>query len=84
MKTRRKTSPIKKLSLLGKYMHSSWMVEVSGIPYHENEDCQQLSVKLIESISISNLHINQIDVMHWKSKKLTLNIIIYSTKRLTE
>ena len=71
----------KKINQLGQYMCSSWMLEVSGIPYRKNEDCQQLIEKLVELTNITNFHVAQIDVLHRTSTRENAPIIILFNKK---
>ena len=62
-------------------MRSSWMLEVSGIPYRKNEDCQQLIQKIVELTNITNFHVAQIDVLHRTSTRENAQIIILFNKK---
>ena len=63
-------------------MHSSWMLEVSGIPHQKNEDCQQLIKKLAALTNIANFHIAQSDVLHQQRKMPQLFYLVKKSDRM--
>ena len=62
-------------------MRSSWMLEVSGIPYQKNENSQQLIKKLVELTNITNFHVAQIDVLHRTSQGKMPQSLFYLIKK---
>ena len=66
---------------LGQYHRSLWMLETSGIPFTEAEDCRDLITKLVELANITRFNINQIDMIHRTSTKSTAPIIALLTRK---
>ena len=58
------------------------MVELTGIPYQDNENVIDYIVHLVELDNISNYHPSQVDIAHWTSAKSgSLIIILFVSKR---
>ena len=67
---------------LGRYIGSSWMIEIAGIPYDKEEKCIQLIIsKLAELVEITNFNKNQIDLAHRTSTNTTAPIIMLFNKK---
>ena len=71
----------KQTNQLGQYLRSLWMLEISGIPFTETEDCRDLITKLVDLANTTKFNINQIDMIHRTSKKSTVPIIVFFTRK---
>ena len=64
----------KKTNQLGQYLRSSWMLEISGIPFTETEYYRCFVTELVGLATISRFNINQVDMIHRTSEKSTVPI----------
>ena len=54
-----------------------WMLEVSGIPVKENEDCIDIITNLLPLLDLFDLFIKNIDIAHQIPSKTKTNLDIF-------
>ena len=66
---------------LAQYNRSSFMLEISGIPFNKNENVSNIIQKIVMLTKVTDLDITQVDAAHKTSKRQNAPIIMLFNKK---
>ena len=70
-----------KVKRAAQYNRSSFMLEISGIPFNKNENVPNIIQKIVMLTKITDFDITQVDVAHRTSKRQNAPIIMLFNKK---
>ena len=65
---------------LVQYNRSSFMVEISGMPFNKNQHVSNIIQKIVMLTKITDFDITQVDVAHRTYKRRNLQVMLFDKK----